>query len=161
MMTAAASSGRRARAGRRVAAAVAVTVAATFVGAAAAQKPVFRHAFDGGPIDTPLKGDERSTPALEQFKETGVNPYRGQAEAMAAGKKLYEQWCQVCHNSDASGKMGPPLIGKSHVYAQTSDDVGMFAIIYAGASGAMQSFAGRIAQDDMLKIIAYVRSLDR
>ena len=75
---------------------------------------------------------------------------------------LIEQNCQVCHNSDGSGKMGPPLIGGNFIYPQTADDVGMFAIIYAGASGAMQSFANRgMAQDDMLKIIAFVRSLDK
>ena len=126
-----------------------------------AEKPVFKHPFDGQPIETPLKAGETETPALKQFKETGVNPYRDQPDAIAEGRKLYEQWCQVCHNADASGKMGPALVGKNHVYPQTSTDAGMFAIIYAGASGAMQSFAARIAQDDMLKVIAYVRSLDK
>ena len=38
----------------------------------------------------------------------------------------------------------------------------MFSIIYGGASGAIQSFAKRgMAQDDMLKIIAYVRTLEK
>jgi cytochrome c-L len=38
----------------------------------------------------------------------------------------------------------------------------MFSIIYAGASGAMQPFSKRdLTQDDMLKIIAYIRSLDQ
>ena len=128
-------------------------------GAAYAEKPVFKHPFDGAPIEVPLKEGETATPALEQFKETGVNAYRDQVPALADGKRLYEQWCQVCHNADATGKMGPSLVGKNHVYAQTSTDVGMFAIIYTGASGAMQGFSGRIPQDDMLKIIAYVRSL--
>ena len=58
--------------------------------------------------------------------------------------------------------MGPPLIGGNFIYPQTADDVGMFAIIYAGASGAMQSFAARgMTQDDMLKVIAYVRRLGK
>ena len=38
----------------------------------------------------------------------------------------------------------------------------MFSIIYAGAGGAMQPFSKRdVTQDDMLAIVAYVRSLDR
>jgi cytochrome c-L len=38
----------------------------------------------------------------------------------------------------------------------------MFSIIYGGASDAMQSFARHdMQQDQMLKIIAYVRSLDK
>ena len=128
----------------------------------AADKPVFKHPFDGAPIEVPLKPGEAETPALKGFKATGVNAYRGNPTALAEGKALYDHWCQVCHNSDASGKMGPPLIGNNFVYPQTSTDVGMFAIIYAGASGAMQPFSHQdLPQDGMLKIIAYVRSLGK
>ncbi|MFP5406296.1 MAG: hypothetical protein ACLGHY_08145 [Gammaproteobacteria bacterium] len=68
----------------------------------------------------------------------------------------------MCHAADATGNMGPSLVAKDHVYPQTSTDPGMFAIIYAGASGAMQPFAKRdLTQDGMLKIIAYVRSLSK
>ena len=48
------------------------------------------------------------------------------------------------------------------VYPQALTDPGMFSIIYGGASGAMQSFFRRgMQQDQMLKIIAYVRTLDK
>ena len=41
-------------------------------------------------------------------------------------------------------------------------DVGMFEVVYGGASGAMQSFARRgLTQDQMLRIMAYVRSLKK
>jgi cytochrome c-L len=54
------------------------------------------------------------------------------------------------------------LVGKDVVYPQALTDPGMFSIIYGGASGAMQSFARRgMQQDQMLKNIAYVRSLDK
>jgi cytochrome c-L len=139
-----------------------VLVAVAVMGSAAPDKPVFKDPLDGKPIDVPLKAGEAETPALKQFKETGTNVYRNDTSAVQAGKALYEQWCQACHNSDASGKLGPPLIGTQHIYPQTSTDVGMFAIIYGGASGAMQAFSKReLSQDDMLKIIAYVRSLDK
>ncbi len=140
-----------------VAAVVALVDSAT-----AAEKPVFRHPFDGAQIEVPLKPGEAETPALKEFKATGVNAYRRQPAALAEGKALYDEWCQVCHNADASGKMGPSLIGEKFTYPQTATDVGMFAIIYAGASGAMQPFSQRdLTQDGMLKIIAYVRSLDK
>ena len=58
--------------------------------------------------------------------------------------------------------MGPTLVGKDVVYKQALTDPGMFAIIYGGANGAMQPFSKRgMKQDEMLKIIAYVRSLDK
>lgn len=137
-------------------------LAATAFLAAAADKPVFTHPLDGKPIEVPMKPGETETPALRQFKETGVNSYRSDASAVQAGKALYEQWCVACHNSDAKGKIGPPLVGGKYIYPQTANDAGMFSIIYAGASGAMQPFSKRdLSQDDMLKVIAYIRSLDQ
>jgi cytochrome c-L len=58
--------------------------------------------------------------------------------------------------------MGPTLVGKDLVYPQALTDPGMFSIIYGGASGAMQSFFRRgMKQDQILRIIAYVRTLDK
>lgn len=153
------AAGARRRRGVGAGALAAIVGLALTGNVAQADKPEFRHPFDGQPIEVP-EATER-TPALEQFKETGVNSYRGDESAIADGKLLYEQWCQVCHNVDGSGKMCPALIGSDHVYPQTSNDPGMFAILYAGASGAMQSFAGRMSQDEMLRVIAYVRTLGR
>ena len=48
------------------------------------------------------------------------------------------------------------------IYKQVLTDRAMFAIIYGGASGAMQSFHRRgINQGEILRIIAYVRTLDK
>ena len=66
--------------------------------------------------------------------------HRGGADAIADGKKLYTSNCIVCHGADGTGKMGPTIVGKDVVYKQVLTDRGMFAIIYGGASGAMQSF---------------------
>jgi len=58
--------------------------------------------------------------------------------------------------------MGPSLVGKDVVYKQVLTDAGMFSIIHGGASGAMQSFHRRgMKQDELLRIIAYVRTLDK
>ena len=60
------------------------------------------------------------------------------------------------------GRIGSTLIGESWKYERAATDVGMFEILYGGASGAMQSFARRgMTQDQMLKVIAYVRSLKK
>ena len=122
----------------------------------------FKSPLDNSPMTFPLQAGEVETPAVKNFKATGVNEYRGNADAIADGKKLYTANCVVCHGADATGKMGPTLVGKDVVYPQALTDPGMFSLIYGGASGAMQSFARRgMQQDQMLKIIAYVRSLDK
>lgn len=142
---------------RRVAVGVACMVVATRV---AAEPVVFRHALDNSPLEVKPRPNEVETEAVKSFKETGKNPYLGNEQALAEGKKIYQADCQVCHQANGSGGMGPSLIGDAWLYERVGTDVGMFEIVYGGGSGAMQSFARRgMTQDQMLKVIAYVRSL--
>jgi len=121
----------------------------------------FKNAFDGSTLDVRPKAGEQLTPAVQAFHASGRNPYRDDPTALAAGKKLYETWCQSCHMPDGSGRMGPSLIGDSYTYEQVATDKGMFEVVFGGAGGAMQAFGKRMGQDDILQIIAYVRSLKR
>ena len=122
----------------------------------------FKNPLDNSPMTFELQPGEVETPAVKKFRETGDNDYRGNADAIADGKKLYVSNCIICHGADGTGKMGPTLVGKDVVYKQVLTDPGMFSIIYVGASGAMQSFHRRgMKQDEMLRIIAYVRTLDK
>jgi len=122
----------------------------------------FKNPLDNSPMTFELQPGEIETPVVKKFKETGDNGYHGNADAMADGKKLYVSNCIVCHGADGTGKMGPTLVGKDVIYKQVLTDPGMFSIIYGGASGAMQSFHRRgMKQDEILRIIAYVRTLDK
>jgi cytochrome c-L len=140
-------------------------VATVFVASVARPSELsdFKHPLDGSRIDFKPLPNEVETPAVKNFKATGVNEYRDNAAAIAEGKTLYTRHCVICHNPDAKGgRMGPTLIGPNVVYKQALTDPGMFSIIYAGAAGAMQSFHRRgMSQDQMLKIIAHVRSLEK
>lgn len=122
----------------------------------------FRHALDDSPLDLePIKGEEL-TDAVTSFRKDGVNPYNGQADAIAAGQTLFDDNCQACHGADGTGGMGPSLVDEVFVNARANTDVGIFEIIHSGASGAMRSFSERgVTQDQILKIIAYIHSLKK
>ncbi len=122
----------------------------------------FLNALDNSPLDlSPIKG-ETFTDAVKSFHETGKNPYVGNADAIAAGKALYNANCQVCHKPDGSGGMGPSLIDDTFGNTRANTDVGKFEIIHSGAAGAMRPFSKRgITQDQILHIIAYVDTLKK
>jgi cytochrome c-L len=99
--------------------------------------------------------------AVEQFHATGENPYAGDEQAIADGEQVYDRWCQACHLPDGSGRIGPNLNDDQWKYARTGTDVGQFEIIYAGGAGAMQAFGTRLDQDEILKVIAFVETLQK
>ena len=129
-----------------------------------------RHRYARGFVEQGFGQSRRSnsSPArlkrlpVQKFREPGNNDYRGNADAIADGKRLYASNCIISHGADGTGKMGPTLVGKDVVYKQVLTDPGMFSIIYGGASGAMQSFHRRgMKQDEILRIVAYVRTLEK
>jgi cytochrome c-L len=127
----------------------------------AAGVPQFTNALDDSPLDNKLLPDEKITDGVQKFYDTGEDPYKGDAQALAEGKELYDTFCQACHLPDGSGRIGPSLIGDTHHYPRFTTDKGIFEIVYGGGAGAMQPFGKRLTQDQILHIIAYVRSLKK
>lgn len=119
----------------------------------------FKHALDDSPLDMSAAPGEILTDAVKQFHDTGSNPYDGDESAFAEGMQLYNDNCQVCHGKVAEGRMCPSLVDDKFAYPRVANDVGMFEVIYGGAAGAMRSFKDRLTQDQILRVIAYVRSV--
>jgi cytochrome c(L) len=121
----------------------------------------FLHALDNKPLSLNMMPNETITDQVRQFHKTGQNPYNGNRAAIAAGRKVYGQWCASCHLDNATGRMGSNLVDAQVTYPRVKTDVGAFEVIYGGASGAMQAFGNRISQDDILKVMAFVESLKK
>jgi len=85
-----------------------------------------------------------------------VNPYDGQAEAIRDGRRMF-QWmnCNGCHGGFGGGGIGPPLINGERNPASDFD------YIYSGRGGGMPAYGGRISDDQIWRIIAYIHALQR
>lgn len=125
------------------------------------EAPKFLHALDNAPLEFNLRPNQTYTPAVEAFHKTAENPYRGDPDAIAAGKKIYGKYCKACHLDSGKGRIGPSLVDDKWKYPRTGTDQGKFEIIYAGGAGAMQAFGLRMDQDDILKVMAYLDVLGK
>jgi cytochrome c oxidase cbb3-type subunit 3 len=86
------------------------------------------------------------------------NPYEGDKSAIAMGAKLFVGYnCLDCHGADGSGAMGPSFQDGRWHFGGSSGDV--FESIYQGRPDGMPSWGGRISNDQIWMLTAYVRSL--
>jgi cytochrome c oxidase cbb3-type subunit III len=100
-------------------------------------------------------GELQPGPAV--IDDSAVGPYDGNAYAMSQGKQLYSQMnCVGCH-SHGGGGMGPPLMDATWIYG--SDPAQIFATIVQGRPDGMPSFRGKLSNDQVWQLVAYVRSL--
>jgi cytochrome c-L len=109
------------------------------------------------------------TPAAKEFLATGKNPYIGDEEAIAKGKKVFGLYsCTQCHGPEGKGQVGPGLVGPTFKYPKDATNKGMFETIWAGTNGGMGGKGigimdptdpkNGITPDELLKVIAWIRT---
>jgi cytochrome c oxidase cbb3-type subunit III len=86
------------------------------------------------------------------------NPYEGDKSAINTGGKLFVGYnCLDCHGADGSGAMGPSFQdGRWHFGGSPGE---VFESIYEGRPDGMPAWGGRITNDQIWMLTAYVRSL--
>jgi cytochrome c oxidase cbb3-type subunit 3 len=86
-----------------------------------------------------------------------TNPFEENAYAVSQGKRLFRWYnCNGCHGSGGGG-MGPALMDAEWIYG--GEPAQIAATILQGRPNGMPSFAGRIPEDQVWQIAAYVRSM--
>lgn len=120
---------------------------------------VFRNALTDKPLDMTYLPSQQITDAVTAFHRTGRNPYLDEEAAIASGKKIYAKLCAACHLPTGAGRIGPSLLDDEWRHPRLDTEVGRFEIIYGGGAGAMQAFGKRIAQDEILQVLAYIDML--
>ncbi|MDO5622739.1 MAG: cytochrome c(L), periplasmic [Paracoccus sp. (in: a-proteobacteria)] len=138
---------------------LAATIMGLGAGAAFAQ-PQFYNAVDGTPLNFDDAMEEgRDTEAVKEFMQTGVNIYNENPDVMEHAEEQYNTMCSGCHGHYAEGKIGPGLNDDFWSYEMGKTDVGLFSILYGGASGQMGPMWGSLTLDEMLLAMAWVRHL--
>jgi cbb3-type cytochrome c oxidase subunit III len=86
------------------------------------------------------------------------NPYNGNSPAVTVGRQLFSGYnCAGCHSSYAGGGMGPNLRDSSWIYG--GSDAQLFSSIAEGRPNGMPAWGGKVAEDQIWQIIAYLRTL--
>lgn len=80
------------------------------------------------------------------------------AASLAAGKKLFETHCAICHGPNGEGQKGPTLAQPS--LPRASDDASLLRILRDGISGTEMPQA-RLEPDEIMEVAAFVRSLGK
>lgn len=86
------------------------------------------------------------------------NPYEGNQNATRTGGQLFIAYnCLDCHGAEGSGAMGPSFQdGRWHFGGSPGE---VFESIYQGRPDGMPAWGGRITNDQIWMLTAYVRSL--
>ena len=83
--------------------------------------------------------------------------YERNASALANGKRLFGWYnCNGCH-ANGGGGSGPALMDDVGLYG--SDPVTIYQTIVEGRPNGMPAFGGRVPDDEIWQLVAYVRSM--
>ena len=87
-----------------------------------------------------------------------TNPHTGDPAAVMAGRQLFTGMnCAGCHSGYAGGGMGPSLRDSLWIYGNA--DVQIFSTIAEGRPYGMPAWAGRLNNDQIWQLVAYIRTL--
>src|SRR4029078_5151281 len=115
-------------------------------------------------FDSPPPHAESQDVALTDFHAGGplaarpaTAPYQDQAYDIAQGKELFSAFnCAGCH-AHGGGGIGPPLMDDKWISGSAPAQI--HSTIIDGRPNGMPSFAGKIPDQQVWQIVAYVRSL--
>ena len=149
---------RYSRAALGSAATIIVLVLVAHVAGRAAQNPQRASAPDATPGFIPHPDYIQAGLAQSGRWASLRNPYEGDRQRTAEGAKLFVSYnCIDCHGADGAGAMGPSLAdGRWHFGGNPGE---VFQSIYEGRPDGMPSWGGRIPDDQIWRLVSYVRSL--
>ena len=95
---------------------------------------------------------------VPQADKERVNPYAGQADAVAAGENLFRNNCAKCHGANAQGKGSRPSLISERLAGATDGEIAW--IIKNGQSFKGMPSWGGLPEQMRWQIVTYIRSLN-
>jgi len=88
-----------------------------------------------------------------------TNPFAGQADAIAAGGRVFGDHCAKCHGADAEGHGKKPSLRSSRVQEATDGEI--FWLLKNGNLGKGMPTWSKLPEQTRWQVIAYVKSLGK
>jgi len=93
-------------------------------------------------------------PARDRQK---TNPFRDRAQAVQAGRLLFEEHCAECHGNDAQGKNKRPSLRTVRIQSATEGDL-HWLLVNGNVRHGMPSWS-KLPDPQLWQLVAYLRSL--
>ena len=97
----------------------------------------------------------KNVPARDHEK---TNPYHDQADAIAAGRRIFVDRCSHCHGENAEGTKKRPPLKSERVQHQASEGDLHWLLVNGNMRRGMPSWA-KLPDQQLWQVIAYVKSL--
>jgi alcohol dehydrogenase (cytochrome c) len=89
-----------------------------------------------------------------------ANPFADDANAPAAGKRLFDASCVACHGAAGSGTERAPTLDTGR-FKHGDEDFDLFQTIQKGVAGTQMPPFSALRAEEIWQLVAYVRSLSR
>jgi cytochrome c oxidase cbb3-type subunit 3 len=97
--------------------------------------------------------------ASVKASQPSVNPYHGDASAIADGQQVFLQICAACHKPDATGLVGPSLVDSYWKYGHS--DAELFQNVMEGRPLGMPAWGAQLGSEKVWRALAYLETLPR
>lgn len=97
----------------------------------------------------------RHVPAKDHERK---NPYEGQADAVAAGRLVYEDHCSKCHGENAQGTKKRPPLRSARVQQEATEGDLHWLLVNGNMARGMPSWS-KLGDPQIWQVIRYVKSL--
>ena len=89
---------------------------------------------------------------------TKVNPYHDQADAVAAGQRVFHDHCAHCHGQDADGTKKRPSLRTERVQEQATEGDLHWLLVNGSMGSGMPSWS-KLGDPQIWQVVTYLRSL--